>query len=773
MSQLQRYLQAACSPENFEPNLALNLEIVDLINSKKGNAPREAATTIVSYINHRNPTVALLALHLLDICVKNCGYAFHLQISTKEFLNELVRRFPERPPIRCSKVQTKILACIEEWRGTICETSRYKQDLGFIRDMHRLLSYKGYSFPEVRREDAAVLNPSDNLKSAEEMEEEEREAQSAKLQELIRRGTPADLQEANRLMKVMTGFDTRSKTDYRAKAAEEVGKIQAKARLLEERLEAFQPGDKMVDGDVFSELAAALQSAQPKIQKMCEEESEDHEAVAKLFEINDNIHRTVERYKLMKKGDIEGAKSIAGGQHTKSKEAAQLSANTSASAELSLIDFGGDPESTAGSSTPSSSQKPSSSAGLENDLLGLAIGESSSTSASFGQGGGIALGFGANSNVPGPSLLSSMTHNSTARTASPLANFSPSPGLSQAQTPQPAASNDPFAALAGLSSSSSPAPAASFGASSVKNTLTSTSTPATASTTVPAEDDEWAFSSALPEVSSAPKEIRSTVNNTSIKIDMVAGRRPTSANAIAVAFFFSNNTPQPVGQLHFQLAVTKGFELGLQPQTGRDLAPHQNNGVTQAVEVWKAGDKASKVDSVKLRWRISYSVSGSPKPILDEVAVTGSMTPVVIATAIADPSNLIATDTILANDVTIVNVTPATKTQEPMDLLCGDRALVRHIRTVTDTENATMQNARAIKLGEKKDTPKIATAAQKQTEKMNEAQIVEAALYPNDIGGRAVLRLHVPAPRGLKGQSLEAQHRPIAQHCLPKSHHGR
>lgn len=55
----------------------------------------------------------------------------------------------------------KILEAIEEWRMTICQTSRYKEDLGFIRDMHRLLSYKGYMFPEVRREDAAVLNPSD------------------------------------------------------------------------------------------------------------------------------------------------------------------------------------------------------------------------------------------------------------------------------------------------------------------------------------------------------------------------------------------------------------------------------------------------------------------------------------------------------------------------------------------------------------------------------------------------------------------------------------
>lgn len=83
------------------------------------------------------------------------------------------------------------------------------------------------------------------------MEEEEKAAQSAKLQELIRRGGPEDLQEANRLMKVMAGYDTKHKTDYRAKAAEEVGKIQQKARLLEERLQNFKAGDAVADGDIF------------------------------------------------------------------------------------------------------------------------------------------------------------------------------------------------------------------------------------------------------------------------------------------------------------------------------------------------------------------------------------------------------------------------------------------------------------------------------------------------------------------------------------------
>ncbi|KAJ1324056.1 ADP-ribosylation factor-binding protein GGA [Microdochium nivale] len=624
-SQLQRFISSACSPENYEPNLALNLEICDLINSKKGSSPREAAVAIVNYINHRNQNVALLALNLLDYCVKNCGYPFHLQISTKEFLNELVRRFPERPPMRCTRVQNKILEAIEEWRSTICDTSRYKEDLGFIRDMHRLLSYKGYIFPEVRRDDAAVLNPSDNLKSVEEMEEEEREHQSAKLQELIRRGAPEDLQEANRLMKIMAGYDTRTKTDYRAKAAEDIAKIQAKARLLEERLDAFQPGEPMKDGDVFSELAAALQSAQPKIQKMCEEESEDHEAVARLFEINDSIHRTVERWKLLKKGDVEAAAKIAAGAPIPSKSKASGKAPSAAN-ELSLIDFDG--ESAGANGAESSTQ---GSAGIENDLLGLSMDEGSS----FGQGGGISLGFGSNQNIPGPSLLSSLSQNSTAGrqtstatpppSSSPFAAFTSPASTSQSTTPQPGAfgsnwgqppaaqkptpsGNDAFAALS----------AAQFSAS--KPSTPKPPAPAPAPAAAANDDDEWSFSSALPtETPALPKEHSATVKEGPVKVDMKAMRSPQSPNGLALSFAFSNATGQNVGDIHFQLAVTKGYELQLQPQTGRALQPNQRYGVTQNMQVWHAGDKSRKVESLKLRWRLSYTLGGETKTEMGDV----------------------------------------------------------------------------------------------------------------------------------------------------------
>ncbi|KAL8785719.1 MAG: hypothetical protein Q9213_003186 [Squamulea squamosa] len=641
LTPLQRYIQNAVDPQNFEPNLALNLEISDLINSKKGNAPREAAIAIVNYVNHRNPNVSLLALSLLDICVKNCGYPFHLQISTKDFLNELVRRFPERPPIRPSRVQMKILEAIEEWRMTICQTSRYKEDLGFIRDMHRLLSYKGYLFPQVRLEDAAVLNPSDNLQSADEMEEEEKAAQSAKLQELIRRGGPEDLQEANRLMKVMAGYDTKHKTDYRAKAAEEVSKIQEKARLLEERLQNFKDGDKIEEGDVFEDLANALQNAQPKIQKMCQEESEDQEAVNKLLQINDSIHRTIDRYKLVKKGDLEGASKIE-----KGTVGISTGVGKNADNELSLIDFDADIQANSATEASSDSAPPKGDS-LEYDLLGLSFQDRP-----FGQTGGIALGVGANSNVSGPSLLSSYTQKSPAKLSTPAPipqhqqaapsskpNYDPFASItishptSRSNTPGPAyppppsASLDPFAALTSKPPQQpSPVPSPSpstFNFTSPKSAPPVTPSPPQQSNGAStAADDDWDFTSALPaDNSSLPTSNEITVSKTSVTVVFKITRTDKPEASISILASYSNNTTALITEYTFQVAVTKSYTLHLTPQSGRTLQPNEQNGITQPIEI--NGVPRGSGKNVKMRWKASYKVGGEMKMEQGEVASLG------------------------------------------------------------------------------------------------------------------------------------------------------
>ena len=120
---------------------------------------------------------------------------------------------------------------------------------------------------------------------------------------------------------------------------------------------------------------------------MCEEESDDQEAVAKLFEINDSIHRTIERYKLTKKGDLEGASKIPKGTLGTSTGVTKTADN-----ELSLIDFSGDPEIKGDPSSNPDGIDEQKSASVEDDLLGLSI-----SNQSYGQSGGIALGFGENS----------------------------------------------------------------------------------------------------------------------------------------------------------------------------------------------------------------------------------------------------------------------------------------------------------------------------------------------------------------------------------------
>jgi ADP-ribosylation factor-binding protein GGA len=108
--------------------------------------------------------------------------------------------------------------------------------------------------------------------------------------------------------------------------------------------------------------------------------------VAKLFEINDSIHRTIERYKLIKKGDVEAANKIR--QGTLGRSGAGVSKGPDNS--LNLIDFG-DPEpaptAAASASADGTSQPASKGNALEDDLLGLSLGGSS-----YGQSGSISLG---------------------------------------------------------------------------------------------------------------------------------------------------------------------------------------------------------------------------------------------------------------------------------------------------------------------------------------------------------------------------------------------
>jgi len=444
-SPIEVYVQRACDPGLHEPNYALNLELADYINQKKANTPREAAMAIARMVNHRNPHVSVLAVTLLQTLVQTCGYAFHLQIATKEFLNELVRRFPERPPPFPGPVMSRILELIHTWREGICRQSRFKEDLGNIRDMHRLLSFKGYRFRDaVRNPNLAVQQETSvNLKSPDELESEDREAQAAKLQELIRRGTPRDLAAAQELMKIMAGADPEAKPDYRSKTLHELEKLQSHVILLNDMLDNVDPArpERLVAGDAYDQVALICRNARPKLQKWIgEAETDDPESLDTFLSINDLINNVLDRYERYQKGDYTAPPA---------QEPAQ---------RLDLIDFDLD-------------QGPPSSSGTTNpidDLASLFGGLSAPTttpsaaSGQMGGWGGLSLGGSsgnANGGLDGFQAMGGgiALPDSRPRTASPMASILPNAAMPRSPAPSPPSNGvspqpakDPFADLAGL-----------------------------------------------------------------------------------------------------------------------------------------------------------------------------------------------------------------------------------------------------------------------------------------------------------------------------------
>ncbi|QRV78093.1 ADP-ribosylation factor family [Ceratobasidium sp. AG-Ba] len=481
VSPVELMVQRACDPSLHEPNYALNLELVEYIKKKKANTPREAAMAIVHHINHRNPHVSILALNLLQTLVNSVGHAFHLQIATKEFLNELVRRFPERPPPFPGPIMTRILDMIHEWRETLCKESRWKEDLGNIKDMHRLLGYKGYRFrdnPRSSQAQSTSVAATANLKSPEELEEEDRAAQSAKLQELIRRGTPRDLAAAQELMKSLSGANPESKPDYRKQTMHELEKLQAKVILLNELLDNFDAskGERFVKGDAYDQVADVCRQARPKIQKWIGDAEEgDPESLDTFLHINDMINNVLDRYERFQKGDysavMEQTPSGSGTAAPKSDLIDLLgddSANTAPAASGPANELDGlfGPPS---SSSPPPTQPQQHGADPRASIMAAFNQQPMQPAQSqFGQFGGMGMNMGG-----APNQFGGMVGGSGTQSPSPFGNSTPGgqfpggimlpttprPGSTAPhaatspppqQQPQAQAAKDPFADLAGL-----------------------------------------------------------------------------------------------------------------------------------------------------------------------------------------------------------------------------------------------------------------------------------------------------------------------------------
>ncbi len=138
-----------------EEDIALNLEICDQIRSKSV-PPKDATRALKRRINHQNPNVQLLALgvcthhflmnnlfdewpeQLTDVCVKNGGDHFLIEVASKEFMDNLVAFTLKSHPGNVD-VRNKALQLIQNWAVTF----EGKYTLGYVGQVYKDLKSEG------------------------------------------------------------------------------------------------------------------------------------------------------------------------------------------------------------------------------------------------------------------------------------------------------------------------------------------------------------------------------------------------------------------------------------------------------------------------------------------------------------------------------------------------------------------------------------------------------------------------------------------------------
>ncbi|XP_035471310.1 TOM1-like protein 2 isoform X3 [Scophthalmus maximus] len=119
------------------------MEICDIIN-ETDEGPKDAMRALKKRLGgNKNYREVMLALTVLETCVKNCGHRFHVQVANRDFIDGILVKIisPKiNPP---TIVQDKVLSLIQAW----ADAFRSSPDLTGVVHIYEELKRKGIEFP--------------------------------------------------------------------------------------------------------------------------------------------------------------------------------------------------------------------------------------------------------------------------------------------------------------------------------------------------------------------------------------------------------------------------------------------------------------------------------------------------------------------------------------------------------------------------------------------------------------------------------------------------
>ncbi|CAG4971352.1 unnamed protein product [Colias eurytheme] len=248
--------------------------------------PHLAAQALASRIHVQNAREAILALSMLDRCMRKSDSNFHAEIGKFRFLNEMIKLVsPKYLADRTApEVRTRVLQLLHAWSIEYPKETKFKvaydmlKNQGVIKETPQPLPPEDVAVTSRPRAKNAIF---------------EDEEKSKLLQKLLQSKKPEDLQHANRLIKTMVKEEEK-RNEANSRRAQEVSAALDSADLLRDMLDHAEEASADEE-QLIHELHASCARLRPVLQHLAASEVQD-ENLSDILHASDVLDKVFEKY---------------------------------------------------------------------------------------------------------------------------------------------------------------------------------------------------------------------------------------------------------------------------------------------------------------------------------------------------------------------------------------------------------------------------------------------------------------------------------------------
>ncbi|XP_044105239.1 TOM1-like protein 2 isoform X5 [Neovison vison] len=270
----------------------LNMEICDIINETE-EGPKDAIRALKKRLNgNRNYREVMLALTVLETCVKNCGHRFHILVANRDFIDSVLVKIispKNNPP---TIVQDKVLALIQAW----ADAFRSSPDLTGVVHIYEELKRKGVEFPMADLDALSPIHtPQRSVPEVDPAATMPRSQSQQRTSGSSYSSPPAPYSAPQAPALSVTGPIT-ANSEQIARLRSELDVVRGNTKVMSEMLTEMVPGQEdSSDLELLQELNRTCRAMQQRIVELISRVSNE-EVTEELLHVNDDLNNVFLRY---------------------------------------------------------------------------------------------------------------------------------------------------------------------------------------------------------------------------------------------------------------------------------------------------------------------------------------------------------------------------------------------------------------------------------------------------------------------------------------------